>query len=59
MARLELVGVDIDFEAKILELDNDVLTSSHRVIILVPASNLVLIDSQKPGDKTDEVDELL
>ena len=44
----EFVRVDIDFEAKILELDNDVLTSSHGVIILVPASDLVLVDCQKP-----------
>ena len=59
VAGLQLVRVHVDLEAEVLKLDDDVLRCSHRVVILVPASDLVLVNGEQPGDKGDEVDELL
>ena len=59
MARLQLVRAHIDFNAQVLELGDNVLRCSHGVIVLVPASDLVLVDGQQPRDQTDEVNELL
>jgi len=59
VTRLKLVRVDVDLEAEVLELDDDVLTGSHRVVVLVPSSDLVLVDGKQPRNKGDEVDELL
>ena len=44
VARLQLVRVDVDIDAQVLQLDDDVLTCGHRVVILVPAGDLMLVD---------------
>jgi hypothetical protein len=56
---LQLVGVHVHIDAKVLQFNDNVLTGSDGVIVLVPSGNLVLVDGKQPRDETDEVDELL
>ena len=56
---LQLVRVHVQFDAQVLQLQDNVLAGRHRVVVLVPPRNLVLVQGEKPGDQTDEVDELL
>ena len=58
VAGLQLVGVHVHIDAKVLQLNDNVLTGSNRVVVFVPSSNLVLIDGKQPRHQTDEVDEL-
>ena len=44
VARLQLVRVDVDIDAQVLQLDDDVLTCGHRIVILVPPGDLMLVD---------------
>ena len=59
IARLQLVGVHIDIKSQVLEFNDHILTGGHRVVILVPTGDLVLVKSEQPRDKRDEIDELL
>ena len=59
VASFELVGVDIDFYTKVLKFNDNILTSRHWVIVLVPPSDLVLVNSEQPRNETDEVNKLL
>ena len=59
ISALQLVRVHVNLDVKVLQLDQHVLAGRHGVIILVPTSDLVLVHSEQPRDKRDEVDELL
>ena len=56
---LDLARRDIQLNFQLLQLKNNVLTSSLGVVVLVPVSDLVVVDGQQPADQTDEVQELL
>lgn len=56
---LDLAGRDIQFNFQLLQLENDVLTCCLGVVVLVPVSDLVVVDGQQPADQADEVQELL
>lgn len=57
--RLELIWRHVKVNAKLLQLEYDVLRGSHRIIVLAPPSYLMVIYEQQPGDQGDEVDKLL
>ena len=44
VACLQLIRVDVDIDAQVLQLDDDVLTCGHGVVILVPPGDLMLVD---------------
>lgn len=41
---LQFVGTNLELDAQILQLNDNVLARRHRVVILVPAADLVLVD---------------
>lgn len=54
-ARRQLGRRDIDGQAELSELINDVGGAIKRVVILVPASNLVIINREQPGNERHKV----
>ena len=48
IASLELVGADVHLDPQVLQLNQDVLARRDRIIILVPSTDLMLVDGKEP-----------
>lgn len=49
-ARKQLVRGEVDLKAELADLLDDVLGRVHRVVVLVPARGLMVVESEQPAD---------